>query len=48
VVSPYSWKQSHSSTSKSAIVSPAANAARNPLPCTDSAAAYAANATPSE
>ncbi len=48
VVSPYSRKQSHNSTSSAEIVSPAAKAAMKPLPCTDSAAAYAANARPSE
>ena len=48
VVSPYSRKQSQSSTSRAEIVRPAAKAARNPLPCTDSAAAKAAKATPSE
>ena len=44
---PKSRKQSHSSASTAAMVRPAANAARNPLPCTASAAAYAVNATPS-
>jgi len=39
VVSPYSRKQSQSSTSRAAIVIPAANAARKPLPWTASAAA---------
>ncbi len=32
VTAPYSTKQSHNSTSSAAIVIPAANAARNPLP----------------
>ena len=48
VVSPYSRKQSHSSTSIADTVSPAANAARYPLPWSASAAAKAANAMPSE
>jgi hypothetical protein len=48
VVSPYSIKQSQSSTSSMAIVIPAAKAAMNPLPWTLSAAAKAAKATPRE
>src|SRR6476469_5614458 len=39
VVWPYSRKQSQSSTSSAAMVNPAANAARKPLPWTASAAA---------
>ena len=39
VVSPYSRKQSHSSTSITEMVRPAAKAAMKPLPCSDSAAA---------
>ena len=48
VTPPYSRKQSQSSTSSAAMVKPAANAARNPLPCMASAAAKAVKATPSE